>query len=195
MDWANGRGKIHNDIINFLKIKPSALYPEYKEGEVVIVTPRSWEKFSKILQQNDKMDPMSVTKILGKNILGTTSVAFLDYLRQKSKITPEEVVNRYQQVKKKITKLQRDEKYALSNEMVAYIKSNKKLVDEQFANIHNFIQDNLEKDHQIALYRTLVSVNVNYKNRDVEFIDPYLDLHPDMNTKISQIIFASKERK
>jgi len=195
MEWAEGQGKIHSDIVNFLKTKPSALYPEYKEGDVVFVTPRSWEKFSKILNQNENLEPAAVTKILGKNILGTTTVGFLDYLKQKLKISPEEVVNRYPQVKKKIQKLARDEKYSLSNEVVAYVKSNKKMTDDQIHNIHFFVTEMLEKDHMMAIYKTLASTNINYKNREVEFMDPYLDLHPEMNEKIANILYQSKGTK
>ena len=57
MTWAEAEG-IHSDVIGFLKTKPSALYVRPKEDEVVFCTPRTWHKFSQILQQNpDKTPP------------------------------------------------------------------------------------------------------------------------------------------
>jgi len=199
IEWAESLGDVHFDIVNYIKIKPSVLYTATKENDVVFCTPRTWDNFSKILKQNSDIDPSKITSMIGKSYLGPTAVGFLNYLRQKSKITPEDVINRYPDFKKKISNLSRDEKYALSNEVVTYLKDHKKVHDKIISNIHSFITFNLEKDHMIAIYKVLVNLIVSYKDnhgkvRDTEFMDPYLDNYPELNEKIAVILKESKDR-
>lgn len=197
IEWAEGPGSVHSDIINYIKQKPSVLYTDVKENEVVFCTPRTWDNFSKILQQNPEMNPTKITNMIGKSYLGPTAVGFLSYLRQKSKITPEDVIHRYATFKKKISNLSRDEKYSLSNEVVAYLKDHKKVDDGILQSLNAFITSNLEKDHMIAIYKVLVNLIVSYKNshgkvRETEFMDPYLDNYPELNEKIAKILRESK---
>lgn len=200
MEWAEGPGNVHSDVIGFIKGKPSVLYTDMKENEVVFCTPRTWDNFSKILKQNSEMDPSAITSMIGKAYLGHVAVGFLAYLRQKSKITPSDVVNKYPDFKKKIAALSRDEKYALSNEVVTFLKDHKKVHDGILDNVNMFVMNDLEKDHMIAIYKILVNLVVTYrdqrgKTRETEFMDPYLDRYPDLNEKIAQILKESKKNE
>jgi hypothetical protein len=193
VEWAEKEGNVHFDVVNFIKTKPSALYTECKDDDVIYCTPRTWDKFSQILKQNTEKDPSDITKIIGKSMLGPTAVGFLDYLRQKSKISPEDVVLRYQnaEIKKKVKNLSRDEKYSLSNEITNYISQHRSMDDKKIGNIHEFISKELEKDHMIAIYKVLVNIPIKYNNKEQEFMAVYLDLYPEFNAKIASILRES----
>jgi hypothetical protein len=193
IEWAENEGNIHSDITGYLRTKPSNLYPDYKEEDVVFATPRSWEKFSRLIQQNPETDPSDITHRIGKNLIGSIAVSFLDYLRQKSKITPKELLNEYSKVKAKLEKFSRDEKYSLSNELVAYLKDHNKVNAKHLKNVHAFCMDHLEKDHMMAVYKTLVNTMIKYEGKEQEFMDPYLDMFPEMNEKIADMLYESKE--
>lgn len=197
--WAEGPGNVHVDVVNYIKQKPSVLYTDSKEDSVVFCTPRTWDNFSKILLQNPETDPADITSMIGKSYLGAPAVGFLAYLRQKTKITPADVALRYKQFEKKITALSRDERYALSNEVVTYLQDHTKVDEDIIDNVHSFVTDNLEKDHMIAIYKVLVNLTITYapksgKKREVEFMDPYLDRYPELNEKIAKILSESKDR-
>lgn len=198
IEWAENEGQVHSDVINYIKQKPSVLYTDTKDGGVVFCTPRTWDNFSKILKQNSETDPAVITSAIGGSYLGPSAVGFLSYLRQKSKITPEDVVHRYSTIKKKIAKLSRDEKYSISNEVVTFLQDHNEINDSIITNVHDFVIDNLERDHTIAIYKTLVNLEVSYKpksgkKRKIEFMDPYLDSYPELNEEIAKILKASKE--
>jgi len=200
IEWAEEKGDVHSDVVNYIKQKPSVLYTDMKENEVVFCTPRTWDNFSKILKQNRETDPAEITSMIGKSYLGPPAVGFLSYLRQKSKITPEDVVIRYAAFKNKIDALSRDEKYALSNEVVTFLKDHKKVNDGILDNVNLFISNDLEKDHMIAIYKVLVNLVVTYrdqkgKKRETEFMDPYLDRFPDLNEEIAKILRESKKNE
>jgi hypothetical protein len=198
INWAEGPGNVHSDVINFIKQKPSAIYTDPGENGVVFCTPRTWDNFSKILKQNSEVDPIAITTLVGRSYLGTTSVAFLSYLNQKVKVTPEDVIYKYPELRKNIKKMKRDEKYSISTELIAFVKDNADMNDKKINNIHLFITEQLDKDHMISAYKQLVDIMILYTDNkgdisEREFMDVYLDLYPEYNDKISLIIRSSKE--
>ncbi len=195
--WAEGKGAVHSDVVGFIKSKPSNIYTEMKEDDPVFCTPRTWDNYSKILQQNPNTDPAVITSMIGQSYLGATAVGFLDYLRVKQRISPKDVIDNYKKHKNIIGKLTRAEKYSLSTEVVSYIESHTRIDNKIINNIHEFIQDHLDKDHMIAIYKSLVNFNITYiapngNESESEFMDPYLDICPDMNDVIAKIFKESK---
>jgi len=192
MDWAQSEGKINQDVINYINIKPSALYVDPKEDEEIFATPRSWEKFSRILDQNKDKDPSQISRLVGNSILGPTVVGFIDYLKEKKKVKPVDVLNSFDKYEKIISAMDRTRKYALSTELAAYIPDHADLNKDNVVNIHRFITEHLDPDHTIAIFKTLVNVDIKYDGKKQEFLDVYLDMFPDMNDKISNYLVGSK---
>lgn len=201
--WAESEGNINQDIIDYLTTKPSNIYVEPKEGEKVFAAPRSWESMSKLIHQNSNIPPANVVDIFGPGLIGPVAVSFRDYLITKSKITPIDILKRYKDFKKEISKLERPKKYSLSTELINYIKTHPELDDSNLENIHEFLNNQVDKDHMVAAFKTLVTMNIIYKGsikkynngKECEFMDVYLDLHDEMNSTITDILKKAKETK
>jgi hypothetical protein len=194
MEWAQdeAKGNIDNDVIGFLTQKPSNLYIEPQEGEEVFCTPRSWEKFSKVLKQNKEKDPSYITRILGNAIIGPSSLSFLDYLKEKSKISPEDIINKYNKIKYKLKNLDRSRKYSIANEVSNYLSEMEKIDNKQLENLNDFVNNELEKDHMIAIFKSIANImSIEYNGEKVELIDAYLDKFQDMNDMIYDILAKS----
>jgi hypothetical protein len=193
--WAEGPGKINSDIINFLTTKPSNVYTDPEEGSEVFASPRSWEKMSNLLKQNSDMDPKEIVDLFGPGLIGTVAVSFRDYLKTKTKITPLDILDRYDKFKTKLKKLERPKVYSLSIELTSYLKEHPDFNDGRIKNIHEFLNHHVDKDHMMAAFRILVDMKINYtgklkdyNGKNCEFLDPYLDTYPDMNDMISSIL-------
>lgn len=202
VEWAEVEGHVNHDVINYLRTTPSAIYTEVKELDAIFCTPRSWTKFGRLLDQNTDMSPVTVTEILGPHLIGAASVSFISFLKEKSKLKPEDILYRYAKFADQIKKLPRDRIYSVSTEIVAYIKDKSKtkfITKELLSNFHEFTTKDLDKDHMIAVYKALSDVNVivegrgKEKEKTVEFMDPYLDAFPDMNDLIADILYKSRE--
>lgn len=197
-EWAEKEGQIHPDVLGFLATKPSALYTDIKENEVVFCTPRSWDKFSQLIKQNPEMDVAKLTQMVGFSLLGPGVHQFLEFLKLRSKIRPEDILLNYDKFKKDLKKMGRDRKYSLSNEVVAYIQDRSKqefITNDVLKNFHQFATEELDKDHMVAIFKALSSITVRIEKKDKEFLDPYLDAFPEMSDKIAEIIYKSRESK
>jgi len=172
LEWAAEAG-VHTDIVNFLNGKPSYLYHVANEEDNIFVTPRSWEKFSDILLQNTEIDPSVITSTLGPDIINGAAGHFMKYLESKEIVSGQDVVTKYKQkaVQKKIKAMQRDQIYALNNDVVDFILKLKVIEDVHLENLHDFAKENLEKDIYIAFMRGLAQKCVQNEHT---FIDKYL---------------------
>lgn len=187
LEWAEAAG-VQNDIVSFIQAKPNWLYNVANEDDNVFVTPRSWEKFSKILQQNDDTDPQTITSVLGPDIINGAAGHFLKYLQSKEIVSGKDVVTKYhtKTLKAKLEKLQRDQIYALNNDIVDHILKMKRaeVTDQTLKNTHDFAKERLEKDIYIAFMRKLAQSCVNNENK---FIDDYLKKYLKDSKEIIQI--------
>lgn len=193
MEWAQSDGRINQDVINYINIKPSALYVDPKEDEEVFATPRSWEKFSRILDQNKARNPMEISRLVGNSILGPTVVGFIDYLKEKKKIKPTDILNDFDKYEKIVETLDRTRKYALSTELSTYIPEHNKMNKKNVENFHRFVTEHLDPDHTVAIFKALVDIDIVYDGKKQEFLDVYLDMFPDMNDKISNYLTGGKD--
>jgi len=193
MDWAE-KNEVHQDVLTFLKTKPSYLYTDPQEGEEVFCTPRTWDKFSQILKQNNSYTPEFINQRIGRSILGPAAIQFAEYLKLRKEIKPGQIFESYNKLKSEVKKLSRDRKYALTNELVAYLKSyDKPITKAYFENFHNFTNDNLDADAAMALYRQFTEVKVTFNKSKDSFTSFYLDFYPDMMDKIGKLLNESKE--
>lgn len=185
IDWAGSHG-IHADIVTFLQSKPSYLYHVVNDDDNIFVTPRSWEKFSDILNQNPETDPAVITSVLGPDIINGAAGHFMKYLESKEIVSGKDVVEKYNQktVQSKIKAMQRDQIYALDSDIVDYVLKIDEIKDKHLENVHNFAEQHLEKDIYIAFMRNLAQKCVENES---SFIDKYLRMYTKESKEIIKI--------
>lgn len=187
LEWAEGAG-IHSDIVTFIQNKPNWLYNITNEEDNIFVTPRSWEKFSLILTQNEDVDPAVITSTIGPDIINGAAGHFMKYLESKEIVSGKDVVSSYHTkiVKKKIKSMQRDQIYALNSDVVDFVLKMKAsdVKDQNLANVHDYANECLEKDIYIAFMRKLAQSCVNIEHT---FIDKYLKKYIKDSKEIIQI--------
>jgi len=187
IDWAE-KAKIHSDVMNFIRGKPNQLYQAAsKDEDNVFVTPRSWEKFSDILNNNASINPIEITESLGMNIINGAAPHFIKYLESKELVPPKDVLNNYKTVKSKLQSMGRDQLYSLNTEISAYIVDKlKTLEDNQIDNLHDYGHDFLEKDIYIAFLQDLTKKCLAAKK--VDWINRYLRKYIDESSEIVEIL-------
>lgn len=183
-EWASDAG-VHSDVITFLHNKPKYLYYVANQEDNIFVTPRSWEKFSDILNQNSDVDPMEITSILGVDILHGAAGEFRKYLESKEIISGKDIVSSYDKVKKKVNKMPRDQVYSLNNDVINYVLKLKKTSEKHLQNVHDFAKENLEDDIYIAFMQNLTK---KCSTEDNNFIDKYLEKFKDEAKEIVEIL-------
>lgn len=192
VEWAEDV-EIHPDIINFIKGKASYLYYTGKEEDNVFITPRSWEKFSHILRANSDVDPMKVTELIGPNIINGAAGHFMKYLESKEIVQARDVINKFSDktsgVRAKLKVMQREQIYALNNEITNYIGQLKKHTKKQTSNLHEYCKEILEKDIYIALLQNITKICVKNGNK---FIDDYLKENIEESQDVVKILSGRK---
>jgi hypothetical protein len=191
IEWANKAG-INADIVNFIQNKPQYLYWVAKEEDNIFVTPRSWEKFSKILEQNNSVNPAEITSLLGPDIISSVAAFFIKYLESKEIVSGVDIITKYtknKSIQAKVKAMQRDQIYALNNDVVdAIIKlSKEELNNNIIENVHVFITTVLEKDIYVAFLRNITKKCMDSANSN-EFIDEYLKKYVDETKDLVKIL-------
>ena len=192
--WAKDNN-IHPDVLGFIRTKRSYLYTEPAEGDYSFCTPRTWEKFSRILQQNPDTDPVKIVQLVGKSVINSAALAFTKYLEEKTIITPDDIINRYDKIKDKFKTMQRDQVYSVVNEMSAWMKDHPKLNKKKLHNLHHFMNDQLDDDHKMAFIKDTNAIAIEYEGKEYEFIDAYLDEFDEMNDVFTSILAKATNRK
>ena len=123
MEWAEANG-VHPDVIGFINSKPNYLSKKFNEDDDVMLTPRSWVKFSDILNQNADKEISYVAEKVGPSIINGGTATFIKYLDTKTIVSPTDILNKYSQVAAKIKKMPRDQVYGLNEELANYVSKN-----------------------------------------------------------------------
>lgn len=208
LEWARAKG-LHPDVIGFVESKPNMLYYTVKEEAEIFVTPRSWEKFSDILQANPKVDPKVLTLSIGSAILDGVAGHFNKYLETKEIISPKDIVEKYKIInesgeaskkssiiKKKVKVLSREQIHSLNSELVAYIAKNystkmaKKKKSIFLENVFGYCKEILEKDIYIAFMQSLTKACNAIEGKEQQFIDDYLKTFQSESALVIQILSA-----
>lgn len=193
LKWAEA-AKIHPDVINFIKGKPSALYhqPEDQSNNIY-VTPRSWEKFSNILLANDDVEPMEIAVSLGVSIIDGQAPAFIKYLESKEIVSPKEITDKYlkdAKIKAKLKNMSRDQIYSLNNDLVDYLSEKvKAITDTQLENVYTYCKDHCNQDNYIAFLKGLVDKSGKGKS---DFINQYLKKYIEESKIVVRILENKK---
>lgn len=192
--WAE-HNKINDDIISFIKGKPAYLYRQYKDksDRIFLITPRSWEKFSDIIELNAAIGIKETTNILATDIIGDAAIHFMKYLEEKALIEPRDILNKYDTIKHKIRAMSREQKYAANQELIVFISQMKRVDKKHIKNLHTYLTEELEIDIHIAFLKELAKKTDHIDGN--HFIDKYLDEYEDESDKVIEILTASNEEK
>ena len=189
LKWAETHD-VHSDIINFIKGKPSALYyePEDKSNNV-FVTPRSWEKFSKILNSNSDVEPLEIAVSLGDSIVDGQAGAFIKYLQSKEIVSPKEIVDKYlndPKIKQKLDNMSRDQVYSLNNDLIDYLSEKMtKATDAQLENVYKYCKTHCNQDNYIAFLKGMVDKSTKGKS---DVINQYLKAYIEESKIVVKIL-------
>jgi hypothetical protein len=178
LTWAK-ENKINSYIIDFLSSGNSRYF--YQTGSVnqkSFACPRTWEILSKLIDSEMKKNKnndllktsLDISKILGTGIIGSAALAFISFLETKNKITPRDIIENYDTVKNKITKIKltADKTQgiveSISVEIFEYV--NDKNSEKYFVNVFNFLNKHCEKEH-IASFLQMIQSSESDKVIDV----------------------------
>lgn len=180
--WAEEVG-IHPIIIDFLEQYPDNLhYRHYVErqnhGTEELVTPRTWEKFSHILNRN-KGNEVKITKLMGETFIGTIQPVFAQFVQSYSSIRPKDVVSNYEKVKDEILQMDRHEILELMDKIEQYIR-NTPISD--VSDFTKFFKNHLTEDNQVSLI-----VRLSNSDAGLVFIEKFMRANSDINQNSPQL--------
>jgi len=115
-EWALGRGKIHQDVVDFIRIQPQFLNDTAtRDAGKIYPNPSSWEKVSTIQKAMQARDlnlsgngkDERTFRLACSGFIGMAAAeTYLVYLKDKATtISPEDVIMRYSRVQKKVLHL------------------------------------------------------------------------------------------
>ena len=171
---------VHSDIIGFIKVKPEFLYIfNDKDEDSLLVTPRSWEKYSNILKENAHLSPEVVASLIGVDQVGPAHGAFLKYLRDKNAISGKDVVEKFasdNDFHAIASKMEREHAYSINDSIINYIvKLKDKYQDKHFSNVHTYGMEVLDRDNYLAMMARMTKECSNAKSK---YIEDYFKHYP-----------------
>lgn len=178
MKWAKDNN-IHKAIISFLTKNPKYFDYEGNDGDDKFsVRPRSWGKFSEILQQN-LGNEKEITSLFGHGIIYSAQAQFLEHLRMVSKIDPADVFKRYDQIIENLDSIERTDIYELNEKLIDYIVKHKnKITKKQKENFNKYLDNYLNDDNKIAFCKDAISKGC------LEFLQKDISLDYDLGSII-----------
>lgn len=181
-DWLKwAKDNVESVIYNF--IKKNLTYLRYDKGDGEWLTPRTWEQFSKAIQQNDG-DVIHVTNTIGSVVLGAATGAFLSFIKEIKTYSALDVLDRYN--KKEFSKIERDKVHALNANLIAYLQENK-VNKKQLKNFYNYASDVLSDDNAISFFQELADRNNN--ENIIDFTTRFGEDYPEFDKKLKEIIY------
>ena len=193
LDWAT-KAQIHDDIIGYIRTHNGHIYHTVKEDDNVFVTPRSWEKFSKILKANQNTDPKIINAAIGKSIINGLAGHFHKYLESKDIVSAEDILFRYETIKTKLKTMSRDQMLMLNNEIATFVgkrtlKETPQNIEMIEKNLIKFMEKNLELDNKIAFMQSLYKSCSDNKN---EFANEMLRKNPELSNLVVSSMSTKK---
>jgi len=146
LTWAKESGAIHENVVTFIATNDKWLDPPHG-GDPFAVSPsrRSWERLSNALTLAGVVEypdnPLFYPLCLG--YVGTeATIAFHDYVKTiETQVSGEEILNEYQTVKSKITRLGQEKLNVAIEKLADYIIKNVGTVnDAQGQNLKDFME-------------------------------------------------------
>lgn len=151
-EWINDFAKdnVHRMITSYLQAHPEQMY---KTGESkAYATPRSWTMLSEFIIANygENSSPrefLPLVKEIAGGYVGNSAMKFIQYCEDMLNISIEDVLNRYDEIKKDLEKYNRDK----NSELIQSLKEKDltKLTDKQLNNVVKFL-NNVGDDEKTA---------------------------------------------
>jgi hypothetical protein len=149
-EWINDFAKenVHRMITSFIQVHPEQLY---KTGEgKSYATPRSWTMLSEFIIANfgENSSPrefLPLVSDIASGYIGNSAHKFIQYCQDMLNISIEDILNRYDEIKKDLEKYNRDK----NSELIQSLKEKDltKLTDKQLSNVVKFL-NNVGEDEQ-----------------------------------------------
>jgi len=149
-DYANEN--CHSMITSFIKTHPEQMYKTGSDGSKAYATPRSWTMLSKFISSNfghesSPKDFIPLLREVANGYIGASSIKFLQYCEDMININIQDVINRYDSIKKDLAKYNRDK----NSELIQNLKEVDitTLDEKQLKNIVKFLE-NVGDDEKTA---------------------------------------------
>lgn len=180
-DWAESAG-VHQLVIDYLGEHEDQLY--YSGNDHELVTPRTWEKVSKILSQY-KGAESTVAELISRNLLFSLSPQFVQFIQDQSSVRVRDIMENYGAVEDRLNELDRHEILSLIDKVDQYVRNYP--VDD-INGFSQFFRNHLTEDNQVALI-----VRLYKSDAGMVVIEKFLKVNPDINTKNSSLFQRVKE--
>jgi len=169
------KNEVNPLIINFLQQEPRFLY--YKKSNEGLITPRSWDKFSRILNFYPRDKAMDIISTLGPGIIYNAVSPFLKFVEETNKKPSiEDLLNMSEkQLKEYIKQNEREDMYRILIEFVEYVKHQNNFTDKNYKSF-KAIFDSLDDDQMVAITQSTVITDSEGTKKMIPFFDKFFDL-------------------
>lgn len=144
-DWIEGFAKenVHPLIVSYINAYPERMYQDPNENSDAYATPRSWTFLSDYIISNfgaeaSPREFLSDLQEIAGGIIGTGAMKFLQYCQETINLSIKDILDRFDQVEKELTKYNRDK----NSELIQSLKEMdlKKLTPKQLDNAAKFLK-------------------------------------------------------
>lgn len=193
IDWARSAA-IRPEIISFINAHPRFLWFEFDGQEKMAITPRTWENFSRIIDNNaDVATIEDVVMMLGPVALDGASATFLEHVQSLKTISAKDVLERYEEVLPTLKEMPRDKIYQLREDFIETIKTlgdNRK--PHNVDNFNRFVLELLSDEMMIATLAGMVKLKEESGGAVVrQFTAELWKRHPDTEKKVKRAIMSN----
>lgn len=153
-EWINDFAKtnVHKLIVSYIQAHPEQMYKSASENTKSYATPRSWTMMSEFIVANfgENSSPrefLPLLKEVASGYIGNSAMKFVQYCEDMLNISIQDVLDRYDTIKKDLEKYNRDK----NSELIQSLKELDitKLTDKQLANVVKFL-NNVGDDEKTA---------------------------------------------
>lgn len=188
-EWLGNYAKdnVHGMICSFIEAHPEQLYKRGSEESKAYASPRSWTMMSDFITKNFGMDSnpkefIGLLRMVAHGYVGNSAMKFLQYCEDMMNVNIQDVINRYDEVKKDLEKYNRDKNSELLQELkkIEVMDLNKK----QLKNIVSFLEG-VGEDERTGYLLHIVDNIPDVKNKKVKTFllefRPLLEKMKDIN--------------
>lgn len=208
LTWAK-RSSINDLVMGFIEKHPDKLYHKYGDDEEMrYITPRTWERFSRILEKSE-MDEIEFTKFMGYQLIDGLVTPFIDYCEKMFTVTAKDILNKFKKIEPKLKQYTRDrindlnkQLQTLTNGMYVENMSVDDKVTKQFENLAlYFNSEYITEDFQYSFCMEACDNECPNFYFDL-FLDNYPEIAkrlklncPDLNEKFEKIFELNTARR
>lgn len=182
LEWANENG-VNSFVKGFLEDSPRYLY---QEEEKFLITPRTWEKFSSILNTESE-NAKNLVLTFGPSMIGSSYNAFYNYIEKNEMLNGKDVIENYDKCKEKLNNMERNDIHRLNTAIIDYIKNKKRIYKKNIHNFYEYIHNYLTDDNIVSIIYGLRDAGCEKKFLD-KFFDEYEKECDEEGTRMNDLI-------